>query len=52
LENHAAIVSALGKGTVNLVTTTGEKRSFNVEGGFLEMLNNEVALLVANATEA
>jgi F-type H+-transporting ATPase subunit epsilon len=52
LENHAAIVSALGKGTVNLVTATGEKRSFNVEGGFLEMLNNEVALLVANATEA
>jgi F-type H+-transporting ATPase subunit epsilon len=51
LENHAAIVSALGKGMVNVVTATGEKRTFKVEGGFLEMLNNEVALLVANATE-
>ncbi|MBN8684138.1 MAG: ATP synthase F1 subunit epsilon [Chitinophagales bacterium] len=47
LNNHAPIVAALGKGNVNVVTSTGEKVSFVVEGGFVEMLNNEVALLVS-----
>ncbi len=51
LENHAAIVSALGKGTVSIETASGEKRSFGVDGGFVEMLNNEVALLVSGVTE-
>jgi len=47
LNNHAPIVAALGKGNVNVVTNSGEKVSFVVEGGFVEMLNNEVALLVS-----
>jgi F-type H+-transporting ATPase subunit epsilon len=51
LDNHAAIVSALGKGTVNVVTNAGDKLSFGVNGGFVEMLNNEVALLVSGVTE-
>lgn len=47
LENHAAIVSSLTKGVVNVVKANGEKLSFGVDGGFVEMLNNEVALLVS-----
>ncbi|MFN7326504.1 MAG: ATP synthase F1 subunit epsilon [Chitinophagales bacterium] len=51
LENHAPIVSALGKGAVTVVTDSGEKLRFAVEGGFLEMLNNEVSLLVSGVSE-
>lgn len=48
LENHAAIVSALNKGDLSVVTAQGEKITFKVEGGFLEMLNNEVSVLVSS----
>jgi F-type H+-transporting ATPase subunit epsilon len=47
LNNHAPIVSSLGKGEVRVVTAQGEKLNFTVNGGFVEMLNNEVALLVS-----
>jgi F-type H+-transporting ATPase subunit epsilon len=47
LSRHAAIVSSLGKGDVHVVKANGEKLSFSVEGGFVEMLNNEVSLLVS-----
>jgi F-type H+-transporting ATPase subunit epsilon len=50
LNNHAPIVSSLGKGAVNIVRTNGEKLTFLVEGGFVEMLNNEVSLLVSGVT--
>lgn len=65
LNNHAAIVSSLEKGTIEIVTADGEHRFFNLEnstfekatgsgkrisyavsGGFIEVLNNEVSLLV------
>lgn len=51
LENHAAIVSSLVKGVVNVVKANGEKLSFKVDGGFVEMLNNEVSLLVSGVKE-
>jgi F-type H+-transporting ATPase subunit epsilon len=51
LENHAAIVSSLVKGAVNVVKANGEKLSFKVDGGFVEMLNNEVSLLVSGVKE-
>jgi F-type H+-transporting ATPase subunit epsilon len=47
LEGHAAIVSSLREGTVNVVKSNGEKMSFGVTGGFVECLNNEVSLLVS-----
>jgi F-type H+-transporting ATPase subunit epsilon len=47
LENHAAIVSSLRAGTVNVVKSSGEKLSFEVTGGFVECLHNEVSLLVS-----
>lgn len=51
LENHAAIVSSLKEGVVNVVKANGEKMSFKVDGGFVEMLNNEVSLLVSGVKE-
>ncbi len=51
LENHAPIVSSLDAGEVRILKDNGEKMTFRVEGGFVEMLNNEVSLLVAGVTE-
>ncbi len=50
LDNHAPIVSALLKGVVRLVTSDGVKL-FNIEKGFIEVLNNEVSLLVQGLSE-
>ena len=51
LENHAAIVSSLGKGEVRIIKANGERMTFAVNGGFVEMLNNEAALLVSGVAE-
>jgi F-type H+-transporting ATPase subunit epsilon len=67
LKNHAPIVSALEKGKVTIVTSTGVHRYFdqesgeimeeenagkrlvyNVNGGYIEVLNNEVSLLLSS----
>ena len=47
LEGHAAIVASLKEGAVNVVKSNGEKLSFEVTGGFVECLHNEVSLLVS-----
>ncbi len=51
LENHAPIVSSLEAGEVRIIKENGEKMTLTVEGGFVEMLNNEVSLLVAGVKE-
>ncbi len=51
LENHAPIVSSLNAGPVQVTMANGEKLVLNVEGGFVEMLNNEVSLLVSGVKE-
>lgn len=51
LNNHAPIVSSLKGGEVRVVTDKNETLAFSVDGGFVEMLNNEVALLVSGIKE-
>jgi len=51
LENHAAVVSALGSGEVRLSKAGGEKMTFTIEKGFIEVLNNKISLLVQGVTE-
>ncbi|TNE64671.1 MAG: ATP synthase F1 subunit epsilon [Bacteroidetes bacterium] len=46
LENHAPIVSSLEEGEVRIIKENNEKMTLQVEGGFVEILNNEVSLLV------
>jgi F-type H+-transporting ATPase subunit epsilon len=46
LRGHASIVSALGSGVVRIISEKDEETKFNIEKGFVEVLNNEVALLV------
>lgn len=47
LKNHAAIVSSLEAGEVRVIKADGEKMSLSIGGGFVEMLNNECALLIS-----
>lgn len=51
LDNHAPIVSSLEAGQIRIIKENGEKMTLTVEGGFVEMLNNEVSLLVAGVKE-
>lgn len=44
LENHAALITTLKQGTIEVETTKG-KESFEVNGGVLEVLNNNVIIL-------
>ena len=51
LENHAPIVSSLEAGEVRIIQENNEKMTFQVEGGFVEILNNEVSLLITGISE-
>ncbi len=52
LNNHAPIVSALGEGKVRILKESGEKMTFDITRGFLEVLHNEVSLLVQGVTQS
>lgn len=41
LNNHAPLISALGKGLLKIKDASGSK-DFNITGGFVECLNNKV----------
>ena len=46
LIDHAPIISSLEKGVVEYVTDTGEKKTLNINGGFVEVQRNVVSLCV------
>lgn len=45
LNNHAPIISALGKGELSYKTSNGVQK-VNITGGFAECLKNKVVILV------
>ena len=51
LKNHAAIVSSLNAGEVRIIKADGSKMTMTIGGGFVEMLNNEVSLLVSGVKD-
>ena len=54
LNNHAALVSTLGKGNIIFVKTINNKSEevqMEVDGGVLEVLNNKVTVLAEKITE-
>lgn len=51
LDNHAPIVASLKEGAVNIVTEKGEKLTYQITGGFVECLNNEVSLLISGTKD-
>jgi len=51
LNNHAPIVSSLDAGKVTIKKDGGEEMIFEIEKGFIEVLNNEISLLVQGVSE-
>jgi F-type H+-transporting ATPase subunit epsilon len=45
LKNHAALVSSLDKGVIKVKTIDGRTETFMVEGGVVEVLNNNISVL-------
>lgn len=45
LPNHAPLLSALREGQIKIEQPTGTK-IFNISGGFVEVLNNKVTVLI------
>ncbi len=52
LDKHAAMVSALGKGNLKILRDKSSAENYSIEGGFVEVLNNKVTVLVEGAKEA
>lgn len=50
LNNHAPIISSLGKGNVSFTTKSGTQQ-VEIEGGVVEVLNNKLIVL-AQGTKA
>jgi len=51
LNGHAPIVAALTKGEVRIIDNTGNRQTFNINKGFVEVMNNEVSLLIQSLSE-
>lgn len=51
LNNHAPIVSALKPGKLKVLKDQKTTRTYNIKGGFVEVLNNRVVVLVEGAEE-
>lgn len=53
LDRHAPLVSALSNGKIRVLKdkTGGGAVSYQINGGFAEVLNNKVAVLVEGAVE-
>jgi F-type H+-transporting ATPase subunit epsilon len=45
LNNHAAIVSSLEKGTIKVKTADGKAEIFEVNGGVVEAMDNKIVVL-------
>ncbi len=51
LDKHAPLVSALGKGNIKVLKDKSATTNFQIESGFVEVLNNKATVLVEGATE-
>lgn len=48
---HAPLMTLLGKGTLRIDTAQGEKR-YTVDGGFLQVVDDQVRVVTEQATAA
>jgi F-type H+-transporting ATPase subunit epsilon len=51
LTGHAPMMSLLGKGQLRIDATGGERR-FSVEGGFLQVIGNQVRVVTEKGSKA
>ena len=45
LNNHAPIISTLGKGEIRVITADKNTEKFDINGGVIEMQNNKIIVL-------
>jgi F-type H+-transporting ATPase subunit epsilon len=46
LKDHAPLISTLGKGTLEISTTTEGIKRYQIDGGVVEVLKNNINVLV------
>ena len=51
LDKHAPIVSALKEGKLKILKDKNASSQYNIQGGFVEVLDNKASVLVEGATE-
>jgi len=51
LDKHAPIVSALKAGKLKILKDKNATAQYDIQGGFVEVLNNKASVLVEGATE-
>jgi F-type H+-transporting ATPase subunit epsilon len=51
LDKHAPLVSALKKGKLKILKDKNASSEYDIQGGFVEVLNNVTSVLVEGATE-
>lgn len=51
LEKHAPMVSALKSGKLKILTDKSNTTQYNIQSGFVEVLNNKTIVLVEGAEE-
>ncbi|MFO7615972.1 MAG: ATP synthase F1 subunit epsilon [Bacteroidales bacterium] len=49
LQNHAPIISTLAAGTVKVIDAGGRKQEYQIRGGVVECVDNQVHVLVTLA---
>ncbi|HNP20594.1 MAG TPA: ATP synthase F1 subunit epsilon [Panacibacter sp.] len=49
-DKHAPLVSALTKGKMKIIVDRNTSEHFNIQGGFVEVLDNKTTVLVEGAT--
>lgn len=49
LENHAAMVAALGEGKMKILKDRTNTELYTIKGGFVEVLNNKATVLLEGA---
>jgi len=49
LENHAPLIAALGKGKMKVLKDKTSTETYEISGGFVEMLNNTASVLIEDA---
>ena len=49
LEHHAAIIASLGNGKMKVLKDKHTSESYDISGGFVEMINNKASVLIEDA---
>jgi F-type H+-transporting ATPase subunit epsilon len=49
LDNHAAMIAALGKGKMKVLKDKTTTETYEISGGFIEMVHNKASVLIEDA---